>query len=124
MLPQSKKDFNILKEFNDGIYEISINTIDTRTLSQNRAYWLWAKMIAETLNNAGLYIPKVIKLDTEWNKDKVNELIFKPTLKALFKKSSSTQLRKNEYDNIIDTITKAFGTKGIIIPSFPDKNYK
>jgi len=117
--PHSQKDIDTLKEFGNGIYEVSIKNMDTRTLAQNRSYHLWASMIASTLNSTGMTVPKIIKLDTVWSSERIKELIFKPTIKALYNKKSSTQLKKNEFDGLIDTIIQAFASKGISIPEFP-----
>ena len=117
--PHSQKDIDTLKEFGNGIYEVDIKNMDTRTLAQNRSYHLWASMIASTLNSTGMTVPKIIKLDTVWSSERIKELIFKPTIKALYNKKSSTQLKKNEFDGLIDTIIQAFASKGISIPEFP-----
>ena len=117
--PHSQKDIDTLKEFGNGIYEVNIKNMDTRTLAQNRSYHLWASMIASTLNSTGMTVPKIIKLDTVWSSERIKELIFKPTIKALYNKKSSTQLKKNEFDGLIDTIIQAFASKGISIPEFP-----
>ena len=117
--PHSQKDIDSLREFGNGIYEVDIKNMDTRTSAQNRSYHLWASMIASTLNNTGMTVPKIIKLDTIWSGERIKELIFKPTIKALYDKKSSTQLKKNEFDGLIDTITQAFASKGISIPEFP-----
>ena len=117
--PHSDKDIEALKEFGNGIYEVDIKNMDTRTIQQNRALHLWASMVASTLNNTGMTVPKVIKLETLWSMEKVKELIIKPTIKAIYNKKSTTQLKKDEFTNLIDSIVLAFGTKGIEIPMFP-----
>ena len=119
LTPHSQKDIDCLSEFGDGLYEITINNMNTRTLAQNKAYFLWASMISSTLNSVGATVPKIIKLDTMWSREKVHEMILKPTIKALYKKTSTTQLKKDEFNDVIDMVTKAFGVKGIEIPPFP-----
>jgi hypothetical protein len=113
-----KYEDDVLTPLDDGVYKVKKES-EVRTLAQNRAYWLWATQISDILNNAGLTIPKVIKLDTKWDRVKIAELIFKPTIQAIYGKKSSTQLTKDEYDLFIDTVTKAFGSKGVQIPPFP-----
>jgi len=110
-----------LMPIKDGVYSVKKES-DIRTLAQNRSYHLWATKIADRLNAHGLSIPRVIKLDTSWDMMKVVELVFKPTIKALYNKKSSTQLKKDEYDAFIDVITKAFGAKGVSIPKFPSRD--
>jgi hypothetical protein len=52
---------------------------------------------------------------------KVKELIFKPVVKSLYTKDSTTKLNKDEFELIIDTIIRALGTKGIECPDFPNR---
>ena len=119
LVPYSKEDADMLSALDDAIYQVDIKNMDTRSLAQNRALHLWCSQIAYTLNSSGMYVSQVIKAETEWNMDKVKENIFKPVVKALYDKNSTTKLDKKEFDKIIDTITLALGTKGITIPEFP-----
>ena len=64
----------------------------------------------------------VLKIDTEWNRNKVKAMIFDPMIDNLYGKKSSTLLKKDEYEPIINGLTKAFGSKGITLPPFPSIN--
>ena len=46
-------------------------------------------------------------------------IIFKPVVKSLYNKDSTTKLNQNELDMVIDTITYYLGEKGIVCPDFP-----
>jgi len=106
----------------NALYEIDIKTIDTRSLAQNRSLHLWESMIASTLNDNNKSIVTVIKAETEWSKDTVHEMIIKPIIKALYNKTSTTKLKKDEFEKIIDTTTYMMGTRhGVVIPEFPNR---
>jgi len=122
LIPYSDEDFELLKKLQDGaIYEIDIKNIDTRTLQQNKALHKWCDLIANQLNDSGLYVTDVLKMETQWSMSKVKENIFKPVVKQLYNKNSTTKLKKDEFENIIDAIVKAFAQKGIVVPDFPNR---
>ena len=122
LIPYSLEDKQNLDKLADGaIYEIDIKNIDMRSIKQNSAIHLWCKMIAQQLNNNGLYVSDVIKTQSHWNMSKVKENIFKPVVKSLYEKDSTTKLKKDEFEQIIDTIIQAFAMKGIVIPDFPNR---
>jgi hypothetical protein len=101
---------------------ITIDENNQRSIAQNSAFWKWADMLAKFFNHHGLYVEKIIKMETEWNKDTVKANIFNKVISSLGKKSS-TELTKKEIDLFIDVVTKSFAYKGIEIPPFPSKDY-
>lgn len=111
-----------VKNIKDGVYEAKINNSDLRTINQNKAQWLWLDMISKCLNDNNAYIQETIKAQIEWNKETVKALIFDPVMKAIHKKTSSTQLDKKDYEKIIDTIVGIFANKGIVLPEFPNRD--
>lgn len=117
---EDKESYNKLK--GGAIYEAEVKDMDMRTLAQNRAYWKWCDLISNCLNNAGLYIVDVIKVETVWNKDNLHANVMLPTIKKLYNKTSTTKLKKDEYEIFIDVITNAFSSKGVVIPEFPNKD--
>lgn len=111
-----------IDQFKDGcIYVVDINNSDKRTLQQNKSIHKWCEQIAEHLNKENFFIQDVIKLNTKWDMIKVKEMIFKPVVKSLYTKDSTTKLNKNEFELIIDTIIRALGSKGIECPDFPNR---
>lgn len=122
LMPYDTDAVNKIDSFKEGaIYQCEIKNMDTRTLQQNKATHLWCKQIANTLNNEGLVIQDVIKINTKWDMIKVKEMIFKPVVKSLYTKDSTTKLNKDEFELIIDTVIKVMGSKGITIPDFPNR---
>lgn len=121
LIPYDKEEIEKLNKLKDGIYQVKLSNMDLRTLTQNRSQWLWLSHIAHNLNSNNMYISKTIKAEVNWNKDSVKALIFDPIVNALYQKKSSTELKKDEYEKIIDTITYIFANKGISIPEFPNR---
>lgn len=108
--------------FQDGaIYRVKINNSDRRTIQQNRAIHLFCDKISDTLNKEKLVVQDVIKINTYWTMERVKDLIFKPVVKSLYNKDSTTKLNKDELDKIIDTIVYYLAKKGIECPEFPSR---
>ena len=83
-----------------------------RTLPQNSALHLGLGMIADSLNEAGLDIRKVLKPEVEipWSVYMVKEYLFRPVMKLMTGKDSTKQLDKlNEIDGIWDTVMRFLG---------------
>lgn len=122
LVASSNTDAEQLLKLQDAIYEVDFKNNDTRTIQQNKSIHLWCEMIAYHLNTQGFVIQDVIKLNTNWNMIKVKEMIFKPVVKSLYTKDSTTQLNKGEFELIIDTIILALSKKGVEdIPDFPNR---
>ncbi len=100
-------------------YELEDAKSDKRTTRQNSSSYLWFSQIAEKLNNENIHTEQVIKSDISWDATKIKALFFDPVVFALYAKTSSTQLNKDEYQLIIDTLTKGFGQKGFQLPPYP-----
>jgi len=111
-------------ELKDGKYIAKVNNNDLRTSSQNAAQWLWFQQIADKLNYENVPTTQILKADINWDKDKVKAMFIDPLIKVLYNKDSTTKLNKDQYDQLIDTITKAFGSKGISLPKFPSLEKK
>jgi len=102
--------FTYLKE-KGSIIELK-EVKQTRSSLQNKALYLYFTFIADTLNNHGLYFKTIdlfkMPVECEWNKDLVKEFIWKPIQKTLFDIESTTKLKTNELDVIINVLTDHF----------------
>jgi len=94
-----------------------------RTNKQNNALHEMFEQLANELNDSGMYIGKIIDLNMPWNKDKVKELIWRETQKAMLGKTSTTKLTTREIDQVFEVIHEALSRKGIEIffPSIQSK---
>ena len=123
LIPYSADDIEVIKKLKDGaIYEVDIKNMDMRTVQQNKALHLFCKHISETLNEKGLYVQDVLKMETVWTMQTVKETVFKPVMTQIYGINSTTKLKKDEFNNIIDSIVLAFSKKGIVINDFPSRD--
>ncbi len=112
-----------LDSFAEGaFYEVDIKNMDKRTAQQNKAIHKWCEQISSKLNKENFFIQDVIKMNTKWTMTKVKEMIFKPVVKSLYTKDSTTKLKKDEFELVIDTVTRYMSQKGVEVPEFPSKD--
>lgn len=119
------EDRNIKKKLEEFLETVKPQKL--RTYMQNRALHKDCDLIAEKLNDAGLDMKKVIKkeIDIPWTTEGVKEWIFKPIMKAMYNKESTTELEKNsgEIEKIHDVIMRELGEKfNVEYHSFPSTN--
>ena len=108
-----------LTAIDEGIFEVTKKRMNTRSLQQNSAQYLWLTQIAQLLNTLNMDVETILKHDTSWSMEKCKVMILDPIVLQLYGKTSTTQLKKDEYELIILTMTKAFGAKSITLPPFP-----
>lgn len=96
-----------------------------RTGSQNRALWLWMTQLATALNDGGFTVQLVLKekIDLDWDKDKVKDLLWRPAQRAILGSTSTTKLKKVEdIDKVYDHLVRHLGEKfGLEVPPFPSQ---
>ena len=111
--------FKQMDGFKDGIYEIEIKNMDTRTVTQNRAYHLWLNMIANKLNKENITTQQILSPNIHWDMEKIKYVFTAPLIKVLFKVNSSSKMMKSDFDMLIQVMTKSFGERGVQLPPFP-----
>lgn len=96
-------------------------TYQQRTISQNRALHLYFTQLAETLNDAGLDMRKVLKpgIDIPWTSKSIKEFLWRPIQESLLHKESTTELTTVEIDKVLDVITRHLGEKFGVAQEFP-----
>ena len=85
-----------------------------RTTTQNKAMHKGFQLLAEVLNDAGLDQRKVLKpsIAIPWSGASVKEQLFKPIMKAMLEKKSTTELEKQgEIDKVWDVLMRHLGEK-------------
>lgn len=93
-----------------------------RSDRQNRALHLWFELIALALNDAGYTVQLILKekVDLDFDKEKVKELLWRPAQKAILGKKSTTELKKQEdIDKVFDHLNRHLGEKFQIHIPFP-----
>ena len=91
-----------------------------RTTAQNRALHLLFTQIAEALNESGLDVREVIKVDTPWNSYLVKDILWRTIQRKVVRKEHTSDLSKDEIDKIYEILNRALGEKGIHVP-FPSQ---
>lgn len=92
-----------------------------RTGQQNKALHVYFKLVADSLNDAGLDMKKVLKptIDIPWSPKTIKDYIWRPVMKAQLIKSSSTEMTTVEIDAVYDVLNRHLSEKfGIYVP-FP-----
>lgn len=92
-----------------------------RTDQQNKSLHLYFTQLAETLNDAGLDMRKVLRpsIDIPWSGETIKEYLWKPIMEFQLQKSSTTELTTKEIDEIYDTINRHLSEKFGITVEWP-----
>ena len=108
----------------DGIYELK-KFSQSRSISQNKALYLWFRLEAEALNDAGFDMKKTIRkdIDIPWSPESVKLYLWKPIMEAMFQKSSTAKLESSEINKIFDVITREIGGRTGVYVEFPSLEY-
>lgn len=106
-------------------FQVEIKT-GTRTLKQNSSLWLYFRLLADALNDAGLevhmeYLGKSIELP--WNSDMVKERLWMPIQLAMFKTTSTTKLKRNEVSEVYRTLDRHLLEVHSVTVMFPNKDF-
>ena len=118
MIANKKLMQHRLSKFNDGevvSVEIKVKTERSlRTEQQNRALHLYFEQVAEALNDGGYTVQFVLKekVEVDWDKDMVKDLLWRTAQQAILKKVSTTELAKQEdIDKVYDHLNRHLGEK-------------
>ena len=115
---------NFLSRFKDGTkFRVDIDKEKyRRTPTQNDSLHLYYEHLAEALNDGGYSVKIVLqhKLDADWNKELVKELLWRPMQKVRTGKESTTELDKQlDITDIWEHLNRFTGEKfGVHVP-FP-----
>ena len=93
-----------------------------RTPTQNNALHLYFELLAEELNQAGYTVQLVLKekMDLDWDKEKIKELLWRPAQHAILGKKSTTELSKQmDIDRVYDHLNRHISEKFGIHVGFP-----
>lgn len=93
-----------------------------RTKLQNRAMHLAFTLLADELNNAGLDMKKVLKVDIPWTPKTVKEFLYRPVMRAMLNKESTTELDTKEISDVWEVLTRELAEKkGVNAIPFPSQ---
>lgn len=82
---------------------------------------MYFKLLADTLNDAGLDMKKVLKPSVEipWSPETIKEYLWRPVMKAQLGFETTTKMSTVDIDKIFDTINRHLGEKFGIQEDFP-----
>ncbi len=95
-----------------------------RTIQQNRALHLFCEQYADALNDAGLDMKRTLKpeIAIPWTPENVKNHLFKPILKALTGKSSTTKMDTADPSKVCDIINRFMAEKHGISVEWPNRS--
>lgn len=109
----------IMKPIEDGVFDVKSKKQDVRSLQQNKAIHKYFNLLADTLNEKELTIPKVLKIDTYWSATAVKEQLWRPLQLSVTNKKSTTTLKKDEISKVYDALNGALWHKLRVSVPFP-----
>ena len=94
-----------------------------RTLQQNKALHKLFTQMSDTFNTLGLDMRVVLKPEIKilWTPEAVKRELFKPVMKAMYGKESTTELTTSEVSKVYEQIAKLIGEKFGVEIEFPSK---
>lgn len=99
-----------------------------RTSEQNKALHVFFRLLADSLNGAGLDMKTVLKPNVQipWTPTSVKDHLWRPIQRAMLSKESTTELSKHmDIDQIHETLMRhlaeKFGVEYIEFPHDPEK---
>ena len=108
-------------QFSQGSYHLYSIKPAGRTERQNNAMHLWFRQMAEKLNDAGYSNKHPFNLQVEipFTEGLVKEMLYKPIIKAMYQKTSTTKLTGRELSEAAEVLVRWLSEKkGIYVP-FP-----
>ena len=93
-----------------------------RTERQNNAMHLWFREIAEKLNDAGYHAthPFNSEVEVPFTEVLVKEMLYKPIIKAMYDKKSTTGLSGRELSEAADVLVKWLVEHKEVLALFPE----
>ncbi len=95
----------------------------SRTLQQNKAYWVWLTELANALVDHGVDMKGAIQVPIMATPELLHRNVTHRLIKAMFDKESTADLTTREMSQVAELITKTFAerTEGLVNVPFPDK---
>lgn len=91
---------------------------DIRSLQQNKSMHLWFEQIADALNDAGIEKKLTVgTVDVPWSRETV-KMIFKKIAFAQLRKFKTSQMTREEFGKVQETMNRFLAEQGLYIP-FP-----
>ena len=123
--PLDKEDEKLTNNRNTLVLE-TMTDKSARTALQNRSLHLYCTHLAETLNNSGWDMKKVLAvlskaIDIPWSGASVKEKLWRPVQKAMLEKLSTTKLETQEVGQVYQTLSKLMAEHFRVDVAWPDR---
>ena len=95
-----------------------------RTLTQNASLHLWLEMVAQTLNDAGMDMRKVLKesIEIPWTKMSAKEQLWRPIQEAMQDIESTTKADTTQYNEVYSVLCREMAERhGVTLPAWPNR---
>ena len=100
-----------------------MSKLEPRTSQQNKAYWVFQEMVANAMQDQWINLNVLFKfIEVRPTSNNLHET-FKAILYAKYKKTSTTEITKEEMNECLNDYMYALAKSDIIIP-FPDESKK
>lgn len=134
-----KRTVNSEQHFKDLIHDLNMMwhehhylVIDmksgkTRSDPQRKAIEVYCRELADALNAAGLDQRAVIKamsedgIDIPWSQESVKDALFRPIMRHLLDKESTTKLERSEVSRVHDVLNRWTATTFGVSMDFPHR---
>ena len=97
-------------------------TEEQRTIQQNKAMYLYFRLLAESLNDAGYSMSASLKLmdiDVPWTQENVKKIIWHEIEKAMIDKDSTADLNTKQVDQIYSVVDRFTSERFGVHVDFP-----
>lgn len=116
----------IQEAYGKGDYiSIKIDTGRQRTDQQRKAIEVFCRNLAEVLNDSGFDMQAVFKVkevSVPWSQPTVKDCLFKPLVVALFDKTSTAELERQDCSRVYNVLSRNLAQNlGITVPEWPSK---
>ena len=113
----------VKKQYEEGKHVMYLIKDSTRSDRQNNAMHLWFRQIAIQLNDAGYWVrhPFSDNFEIPFTEVLVKEMLYKPTVKAMFDKETTTKLTPAELSEASEVLMKWLSENKQIYVPFPQQ---
>ena len=108
-------------QLEQGVTMVYTLSVGSRTQRQNNALHLWFRQVAEMLNDSGQEFihPLVPTMDIPWTEYLVKEAVYKPVIKKMYEKKSTTGLSAKQLSEAAETLSRWLAQEFGIYAPFP-----
>ena len=80
---------------------------DNRTIKQQKALFKFHEMVANTMNQSGITLDKlIIEIEPRPTKESLH-IIFKAILESMYQKTTTTKMTRSEMNDVLDVYLQA-----------------